>query len=86
MVSKKVIVKNPIGLHARPAAEFVKVTSRLACEVTVGKGHLKVNAKSILGVISLGAAQNSEIEIYTDGEDETKSLNLLVDFIENLEE
>lgn len=86
MVSKKVIVKNPIGLHARPAAEFVQVSSRLACDVTIGKGHLKVNAKSILGVISIGAEQNAEIEIFTDGEDEAASLETLVDFIENLEE
>lgn len=86
MVSKSVTVKNAIGLHARPAAEFVKMTSRMACDVFVEKGHTKINAKSILAVISLGAEQNSDINIYTDGEEEEKSLDVLVNFIENLEE
>ena len=86
MVSLKVVVKNKTGLHARPAALFSKLANTCACEVFVEKDGKKINAKSILGVLSLAIVTDSEITIITEGENETESLGKLVEFINNLEE
>lgn len=86
MVSQKIIVKNATGLHARPAALFSKLANTCPCEVMVEKDGKKINAKSILGVLSLAIVMDSEITIITDGEQEEECLGKLVDFINNLNE
>lgn len=86
MVEKTLEVKNKSGLHARPASEFVKITGKYPCDVTVEKGEKSFNAKSILGVLSLGIAQGDIIKIVTNGEREEEALAELVDFMENLDE
>lgn len=86
MVSKTLTVKNKTGLHARPAALFSKLANTCPCEVSIEKEGKKINAKSILGVLSLAIVMGSEITIITDGENEEECLGKLVDFMENLDE
>ena len=69
VVSKTVIVKNKQGLHARPAALFVQVANKFDARVTVTYNDEKVNGKSIMGILMLGAEQGTEISIEADGKD-----------------
>lgn len=86
MVSKKVEITNKTGLHARPAALFSKLANSCPCDVSLEKEEKKVNAKSILGVLSLAITQGSQVTIITEGEDEQGSLDKLVDFVNGLED
>ena len=69
VLSKLVIVKNKQGLHARPAALFVQVANKFDARVTVTYNNEKVNGKSIMGILMLGAEQGTEIAIEADGKD-----------------
>jgi phosphotransferase system HPr (HPr) family protein len=86
MLSSDITVTHPVGLHARPAAEFVKLASKYPCEIkicnmtTSGK---TVNAKSILSVLTLGVQQGHVVHIETIGEQETEALEALKSLIEN---
>lgn len=84
MVSKQVTVVNETGLHARPAANFTKLASSQKCNVYLKKEDKKVNAKSILGILSLAISKGSVIEIITEGEDEKLALITLVDYVNAL--
>jgi phosphotransferase system HPr (HPr) family protein len=66
---KKVIVKNKLGLHARPAALFVQLANKFDSAITVRKGKHSVNGKSIMGILMLAAAKGAEIQIEADGKD-----------------
>jgi phosphocarrier protein HPr len=85
MVTLHAIVKNEVGLHARPATLFVQCANRYKSRITVRKDatdSLAVNAKSILHVLTLGVVQGEGIELVIDGEDEidaAKSLTHLID-------
>lgn len=68
-IEKEIIIKNEQGLHARPAAMFVQIASKYNSEITVRKGDEKINGKSIMGILTLGAQQNSSIIVEADGED-----------------
>lgn len=68
-VIKEIIIKNKQGLHARPAAMFVQIASKYNSNVTIQKSEERVNGKSIMGILTLGAEQNSKIIIEADGED-----------------
>jgi phosphocarrier protein HPr len=72
-MSKKVIVevaiKNPQGLHARPAAMFVQIASKYNSNVALQKGDERVNGKSIMGILTLGIEQNCRITLEADGDD-----------------
>ncbi len=76
-------IRNRYGLHARPAAEFVKLASRFACDLRVRKDDLEVNGKSIMGVMMLAAECGSEIEINAAGEDADEALRELAQLVEN---
>jgi len=79
---KKLIVRNKQGLHARPAALFVQVANRFEANITVSRDEEKVNGKSIMGILMLGAEQGSEIILEADGkdaEDALKELEQVVD-------
>ncbi len=73
-VEKVVKVINPLGLHARAAAHLVKVTARCRCEVTLECDGQEVNGKSIMGVLTLAAAQGSDVKIVCDGEGAAEAL------------
>ncbi len=74
---KKLIVKNKQGLHARPAALFVQVANRFEANITVSRNEEKVNGKSIMGILMLGAEQGSEIILEADGKDAEAALGEL---------
>ncbi len=73
-VKKKLKVKNKQGLHARPAALFVQVANRFESNITVSRDQEKVNGKSIMGILMLGAEQGSEIVLEVDGKDADAAL------------
>ena len=79
---KSVSVTNETGLHARPAAQFVQKASSFGSEINIIFEGKEVNAKSIMGVMSLGVTRDNEILIKADGEDESEALEELADFIE----
>jgi phosphocarrier protein len=70
-------IQNKLGLHARAAALFVKTANRFASQVTVQKEKLRVNGKSILGVLTLAAACQSKIRIICEGPDSQEALEAL---------
>lgn len=83
MISKTVVIKNSIGLHARPAALFVRTCSKYRSEIFVEKEGSKVNAKSIMGIMSLGVYPGEEIKIIVNGIDEEAAMKDIIDLIEN---
>jgi len=74
LVRKKLKVKNKQGLHARPAALFVQVANRFESNITVSRDQEKVNGKSIMGILMLGAEQGSEIILEAEGKDADAAL------------
>ncbi len=76
-------ITDPQGIHARPAGEFVKAAAGYACKVTIAKDGKEVDAKRILGVMSLGVKQGMEITVKTDGENEEEAATALEEFLKN---
>jgi phosphocarrier protein HPr len=77
MVSMNVIIGNKSGLHARPANLFTAEAAKHKASVKVLKNGKEYNAKSIFAVLSMGAAQGTELTIVADGEDEEQALKAL---------
>ncbi len=73
----KATIINKVGLHARPASLFVQTAKRYKSDIRVSCGDRSANAKSILGVLALGANQGAEIAIVAQGEDATEALTAL---------
>ncbi len=71
-IQKEIVIRNAQGLHARPAALFVQISSKYNATVTVQKGSERVNGKSIMGILTLGAQQNSKLTVEVDGDDAEK--------------
>ena len=69
IIEKKLVVKNKLGLHARPAALFVQLANRFECDIIVKKGTSQVNGKSIMGILMLAAGKGSRILIRANGRD-----------------
>ncbi len=86
MQSINVKILNDTGLHARPATLLVKKASSFKCDVSIECNGKKVNAKSLIGILSLGATKDSEITIITSGEDEVEAVKDLVKLVETLED
>lgn len=70
MISRSVTIKNSVGLHARPATFFIQKANSYKCSIWVEKEDCRVNAKSLLGVLSLGIVQGTAITLIADGSDE----------------
>lgn len=83
MAERIVAIVNPLGLHARPAAEFVKLASSYQSEITVQKDGMVVNGKSIMGVMTLAAECGSKLTIRAEGKDAEQALVALVALVEN---
>ncbi len=81
MFSKDVVVQNQVGLHARPATFFIQKANEFKSSVWVEKDERKVNAKSLLGVLSLGITKGTSINIIADGSDEQEAVEVLVHLI-----
>ncbi|MEO0270170.1 MAG: HPr family phosphocarrier protein [candidate division WOR-3 bacterium] len=82
MIEKEVIVKNTLGIHARPATQFVKIASKYNCEVYVIKDGIEVNGKSIMSLLILTATKGSKLIIRCKGPDEKEALKELVNLVE----
>ncbi|WP_227937318.1 HPr family phosphocarrier protein [Alkalihalobacillus deserti] len=82
MIKKEIIVKRKAGLQARPAAIFVQEASRFSSEVSIEKDQKRVNAKSIMGLMSLALGHGTTITLITEGKDEAEALEALSTFIE----
>ncbi len=81
MFSKEVVVQNQVGLHARPATFFIQKANEFKSSIWVEKDERKVNAKSLLGVLSLGITKGTSIVIIADGADEQEAVTTLVNLI-----
>ena len=83
MQNKEVEIINKLGLHARASAKFTKLAGSFQSEVWLSRNKLRVNAKSIMGVMMLAANKGSQISIETTGPDETEAMLALITLIEN---
>lgn len=83
MVSSEVTVQNSVGLHARPATFFIQRANEFKSSIWVEKDERRVNAKSLLGVLSLGIVKGTPISIIADGSDEEEAVKTLVALIES---
>lgn len=80
-VERQIQIVNRAGMHARPAAEFVKIAGSFTAEITVEKDGLEVNGKSIMGVLMLAAEQGSWLRLAAHGDDAHQALNALCDLV-----
>ncbi|MBT3275086.1 MAG: HPr family phosphocarrier protein [Spirochaetales bacterium] len=83
MTQKEVTIKNRAGIHARPAALLVQTANEFDAEIFMEKDGIKINAKSIMGIITLGAAYNTNLVILAEGEDEVEAVAALAALFEN---
>lgn len=83
MYVKEVEVQNQVGLHARPATFFIQKANEFKASVWVEKEERRVNAKSLLGVLSLGIVGGTPVKIIADGADEKEAVDGLVKLIES---
>ncbi|MBQ5350122.1 MAG: HPr family phosphocarrier protein [Oscillospiraceae bacterium] len=77
MISKEVVISNQVGLHARPATFFIQKANEYKASIWVEKDDRRVNAKSLLGVLSLGIVKGTAITIIADGSDEEEAVAAL---------
>ena len=77
MTEVTVTISNRAGVHARPSALIVQTASKFTCKIYLGKGHDKINAKSIMGVMTLGASFGSQIKIIAEGADEKQAVEAI---------
>lgn len=83
MFVKDVMVQNKVGLHARPATFFIQKANEYKSSIWIEKEERRVNAKSLLGILSLGIVGGTEIKIIADGSDEQAAVGALVDLVNN---
>jgi phosphocarrier protein len=83
MFNKKVVIKNRAGIHARPAALLVQTANKFDSQIFVEKDSERINGKSIMGIITLGATYKSELNIIAEGDDEKEAVAALTTLIEN---
>jgi len=80
MIENKVKIKNKAGMHTRPAATIVKMASKYKCDFYISKDGLNINAKSIIGVMTLAAEMGSEVTLTFDGPDEKEAAEEITDY------
>lgn len=83
MKQETVTIKNRAGIHARPAALIVKTANEFDSEIFLEHDNIRINAKSIMGIITLGANYKSIIQVIAEGEDEEEVVNAIVKLFEN---
>ena len=86
MYTREITVKNEVGLHARPATYFIQKANEFKSRIWVEKEERRVNAKSLLGVLSLGIMKGTTVTLIADGSDEKEAVDALAELIENLDE
>lgn len=82
MIEKEIVIKNRAGLHTRPAASLVKAAAKFKADFFIVKDGLEINAKSIIGVMTLAAEQGSVLLLRFDGEDEQEACAAIVGLFE----
>lgn len=83
MTVKAAVVNNQVGLYARPATFFIQKANEFQSSIWMEKDERRINAKSLLGVLSLGVVQGSDITIIADGVDEGEAVDALVGLLAN---
>jgi len=81
MYAKSAVVTNPIGLYARPAVYLIQKANEYSCSLWLEKDERRINAKSLLGVLSLAVQRDEEIKIIGDGKGEEEAVNALCDLV-----
>lgn len=81
MPSERVVIRDEVGLHARPAARFVSTAKDFEAAIVVRNGDREANGKSLISVLQLEAMQGAEVEIHTEGSDAEAALLALVDLL-----
>jgi len=84
MKERKVTIKLRSGLHARPAAEIVKKTTRFQSKITIQKDDVEVDGKSVFGLMMLGATYKTNLLVTVDGSDEEEAMDTLSDLFDNI--
>lgn len=82
MISRSITIKNSLGLHARPATFFIQKANSYKCSIWVEKEDCRVNAKSLLGILSLGISKDTTVTIIADGADEEDAINGLAELVD----
>lgn len=82
MVKREMTITNNIGLHARPATFFIQKANTFKSSIWIEKDDRKVNAKSLLGVLSLGIAKGMVVTLIADGADENSALDSLINLVQ----
>ena len=82
MLKKTITISSKLGLHARASAKLTKLAGSCPCDVWITRGERRVNAKRIMGVMTLAAGIGTEIEHETDGEQEAQSMDALIALID----
>ena len=82
-MKKKIRISNRLGLHARASSKLVGLTNNFKSDVNISKGELAINAKSILGILSLAASLGVEIEIETKGDDEEFAMREVISLFDS---
>lgn len=80
---KDVVVQNQVGLHARPATFFIQKANEFKSSIWIEKDDRRVNAKSLLGILSLGIVGGTSVRIIADGSDEQNAVDALVELVES---
>ena len=83
MITKEAVINNQVGLHARPATFFIQKANEFKSSIWIEKDERRVNAKSLLGVLSLGIVGGTKIDIIADGSDEQEAVDSLVALVES---
>lgn len=83
MVIKEAVVNNRVGLHARPATFFIQKSNEFKGDIWIEKDDRRANAKSLLGILSLGVLQGEKVKISADGVDEKIAVDTLVELVTN---
>ena len=73
MVTKELTIRNRAGIHARPASQLVQLANKFASDIYLEKDSERINAKSIMGIIALGATYNTVLRLITEGQDEAEA-------------
>ena len=81
MVIREVVINNQVGLHARPATFFIQKANEFKSSIWIEKDERRVNAKSLLGVLSLGIVKGTAVNLIVDGSDEEEALETLTQLI-----
>ena len=83
MKTEKIVLENGTGLHARPASELAKLSNKFSCNIEIVTSEKRINAKSVLAIMSEGIKTGTELEIVCDGEDEEKAMSEIIEAFNN---